>query len=229
MKYMLLILLSLTSHAEENRIKIAVVDTGIKFNASIDDYLCSGGHFDATGTGLNDVVGHGTNVAGLIAKHIDPKTHCLIIYKFFQSQYNNVEFSHLIDMAVDNGAQYINISATEKDRNPRTLVAIQRAVANNVYVVVAAGNNDANLSTYCYLYPACFNIKSHYFKVVANFNGLIKAPTSNYGGTVNTAEDGENQEALGIKMSGTSQATAIVTGKLVAGEEVRCLGKMCYK
>lgn len=56
-----------------------------------------------------------------------------------------------------------------------------------------------------------------------SFGTRIKS--SNYGKLVNRWEIGENQEAYGITLTGTSQATAVATGKLIGENKNKCILK----
>lgn len=70
-----------------------------------------------------------------------------------------------------------------------------------------------------------FKVKS--YKVLIKFRGevFIKSDSSNFGKLVNRWEFGQEQIAYGLPFSGTSQATAIATGKIV-GELSQKLNKL---
>jgi subtilisin family serine protease len=70
-----------------------------------------------------------------------------------------------------------------------------------------------------------FKVKS--YKVLIKFHGevFIKSDSSNFGKLVNRWEFGGEQVAYGLPFSGTSQATAIATGKIV-GELSRKLNQL---
>ena len=86
-------------------------------------------------------------------------------------------------------------------------------IKNNVILVAAAGNAGKDLDKACESYPAC------YFKntvvVGSGFNKKLPASYSNTGEVVDIWINGSHQSANGTSMSGTSQSTAIATGKLV--------------
>jgi subtilisin family serine protease len=72
----------------------------------------------------------------------------------------------------------------------------------------------SNKGSKCNFYPACYDSR---VVVVASLavNGKDRSPTSNYGAPVDYMVVGEDQEGNGLVMTGTSQATAIVTGMLI--------------
>ena len=67
-----IVLLELNYANAENRVRVAVIDTGIDSELATP-YLCKDGNKDFTGKGMKDVSGHGTNIAGIIAKKINNK------------------------------------------------------------------------------------------------------------------------------------------------------------
>src|SRR5690606_16619997 len=78
--------------AEDSRQIIMVIDTGLKMTKEIYPYVCQAGHksYIFGQKALEDHNGHGTNVAGLIAKGMDPKKQCLVIVKFWDQDMNGV-------------------------------------------------------------------------------------------------------------------------------------------
>lgn len=218
----------------ETRLKVAIIDTGIKSEVkvkgvSLSKYMCQDGHEDLTGMGLRDVHGHGTNIAAIIADGMDYKTQCMVIIKFWHSKQHEAEkikqktntayFSKItakgVGAAINSGAKIINMSQSGGTFFPAEEALIKRATGDGIKVVVAAGNNGLNLSLVCEAYPACYDIRSKNFIVVANYVGNMVSSLSNYGGPVNAFEDGTNITAGGYTMTGTSQAAAIRTSKIL--------------
>jgi subtilisin family serine protease len=217
------IVCSASAPSLETRIRIAVVDSGLLMSKEIAPYVCLDGHKDFTMTGLGDRHGHGTNVSHLIAKSIDPKKYCLVIVKWYDPKappiLSGLFLTAATEYAAHSGAQYINISAGGGAKYQRERNAIEYAVEHGVRVVVAAGNEGVDMSPSCPFFPACYPIHSNSFYVVGALEkDGKKAWFSNYGGPVNAWAPGTNQEGGGIVMSGTSQATAVYTGLLVARE-----------
>lgn len=208
----------------EKRIKIAVVDTGLYMSKEIEPYVCLDGHRDFTRTDLQDRFGHGTNVAHLIAKSLDPVKHCLVIVKWLDPSTpaiaTNFTLQAAIYYAAHSDVSYINVSAGGGYRMKKEEKAIKFALDRGARVVVAAGNDGYDLSAGCIYYPACYPFKHDNFYVVGALDERgIKVYFSNFGGPVNAWAPGVEQSwKTEIIMSGTSQATGIYTGMLVERE-----------
>ena len=241
---------------EETRIKIVVIDSGLKLTPEIKPYLCKDLAISTDGDSpFTKVADHGTNVAGLIAEQIDPTKACLVIVKYWAQ---NVLDTGLIDSeimgieyAIKIQAQFINMSLQGADFSAAEYDIIARALRMGIKISVASGNNrgnaevlDANgfpvltknakgqtaplitaagadLSKKCDVYPACLQFNSELFHVVGTSTGYKNDWGGNhfYG---NYGKPGMYYEDGTLKgfpaMTGTSQATAIHTGKWAAGK-----------
>lgn len=213
---------------EENRIKIGIIDTGLNVTEKIYPFLCNVGHMSFVGTSPfvdeNDSQ-HGTNIAGLIAEHLDPKKHCLVILKFHGPKMNRREFMRYVRIAIDYSVtinvKYLNLSLGGDDPETIEQLILQEALDEGIKIAVAAGNGrknrqnvsiGVNLDKKCYYYPACYKFSGKNkdnFHVVGSSKGLF----SNKGKVVKYWEDGVDKGTP--KLSGTSQATAIHLGKWV--------------
>ena len=209
---------------KETRTRIAILDTGVNVSERMSKYLCKDGSVDLTGYGLDDVVGHGTNLVGIIEKYVDPTKNCIQMIKWFHDEENwhqTPEVSRLkiltkaVDIAVLSGAKYINMSYGGTDFLAAEKEAIIRGLHKGVIFFTAAGNESSNLSIACNFFPACYKVHSKLFHVVANWDGDKFAESSNYGGPVNAYENGQSVEGEGVIMSGSSQSTAVALGKEV--------------
>lgn len=216
---------------------VAVIDTGITDDLRNASFLCKTGHKDFTNTGLTDRHGHGTHVSGIIDQNVKgiklnsfhdiPKlllesaNYCQVILKYFDPKsfsngYNEVR---AINYAVDIHVDVINISAGGNDYSKDEDVAIKRALQAGIKIVVAAGNEKSDISLRGkHFYPASLSPKLIIVGNLDSNNGI--APSSNYGSDVNSWEYGTNVISLaGAKrvatMTGTSQACAVKSGKIV--------------
>lgn len=205
----------------ENRIQISIVDTGINLTPALAPYLCSEGHKDLTGRGLQDTVGHGTTMAFLIAQSISPATHCLVIIKWldYGDEGPINRFSDGLIQAAYSKAKYMNVSAGGRGFSRLEDMALRYAVDQGMRVIVAAGNDGLDLNKDCSIYPACFMTESPNFYTVGALspNGE-RAEFSNYGDIVDMWELGIIEGVDGALMFGTSPATAVATGKIAARE-----------
>jgi subtilisin family serine protease len=199
-----------------------VIDTGFDFNGkwTLQPKLCATGHKDFTGTGLQDNHGHGTHIAGLIAKYAAGADYCIVILKFYDPSQKDGDIRNstaAMNYAVDQKVDVINFSGGGMGWNHKERMATVRALNAKITVIVAAGNERSNLKDKPY-YPALYDGRTVVVGAIdANSNRI---PASNYGPQVDVYEQGRNvysilpSNSYGY-MTGTSQATAIHTGKTV--------------
>lgn len=214
------LLVTACCYATEYRRQIAVLDTGITVNKQTQPYLCEK-QFDLTQTSIEDTILHGTNIAGIIVKKLNPKTSCILVIKYYQNDSKgNTQLDREVQglrIALDHKVYAVNFSSGGPGFSFKERYAIQQLLNSGIYVIVAAGNNGENLrKNSCNYYPACYNFKSKYFKVVGNGQSSSSINfLSNYGEVVTDWRDGRRVEGFGIHMSGSSQSTAILTGEIV--------------
>jgi membrane-anchored mycosin MYCP len=136
-------------------VKVAVVDSGV--NQSHPQLAGRVRSIDLTGTHNTDCFGHGTQVAGIIAAQderngnpavpfvgVAPDVQ-LISIKIQDGETSSDDGTMLargIERAVQEGADIINVSATNTDF-PRLRQAVRLAQRHDVLIVAAAGNTDA--------------------------------------------------------------------------------------
>lgn len=231
MKFLLIFLFSLNAHA---MIKVAVIDTGFDFDSKWNDAkryglakpkLCKEGHKDFTGTGLRDNYNHGTHVSGLIAKGNENVNYCLVIIKFFDGDSNPSNLQAMVDAvnhAIKLKVSVINISAGGYITSKEECQVMNNALNKGIIIVAAVGNDNKNLNKMGY-YPALCD--KRIIKVM-NLNKYgKKSISSNYGFLQNLiGEIGEEIVSLCPSdkyciMTGTSQAAAITTSKIIRGRK----------
>ncbi len=190
-------------------IKVAVLDTGFDMDNPRYVKLCKDGHKDFTNTSLSDKNGHGSNIAGLIAKNNKKTDYCLIILKIFGGKKSTIYTSTAaLKYAYDINVDIVNLSYGGKGYNVFEGRAIHNLLDKGVRVIAAAGNENTDLNKNCNYYPACYDKR---IEVVGNFH-----KKSNYGDKhVDIVIDGNNKRAMGYTLTGTSQSAAIRTGDLL--------------
>lgn len=219
------------------RILVAVIDTGIDPNHPAlknNIYRNNKGHY-----GWNFVTnqpdpfddhGHGTHVAGIVGAVANPKTgvsgvaqNVSIMAVKYYSERNSGPLNlkntiRAIEYAVQEGARIINYSGGGPEFSREEYLAIKKAEEKGVLFVAAAGNERQNTDLPLnYYYPSAYrlpNILS--VSAIDMYKQLLRS--SNWGQErVDIAAPGENiystlpNNRYGY-MSGTSQATAFVTG-----------------
>ncbi len=195
-------------------------------NGFVDDV--HGWNFVSGNNKLNDNHGHGTHIAGIIGAEagnnkgiigISPNVS-LMVLKYFDPKVPNTDNLKntiaSIRYAVKMGAHIINYSGGGTDYSQDEFDAVELAEKKGVLFVAAAGNERSNSDQHHY-YPADYSLKN-IISVTAIDPTTEVLSSSNYGIlTVDIAAPGQNilsclpQNSYGL-MTGTSQATAFVTG-----------------
>lgn len=220
-------------------IVVAVIDTGIdpkhpllKNNLwkSPKDPSVYGWNFVTNKPNPTDDHGHGTHVAGIIGATTDltqgisgviQNVSIMAVKYYSEASPGAVNLSNTIkalNYAIDNGAQIINYSGGGPEFSEDEYLAMKKAEAKGILVVAAAGNERKNSDLIeNYYYPAAYGL-SNIISVAAIDRDNLLLRSSNWGvKKVDVAAPGENiystlpDGRVGY-MSGTSQATAFVSG-----------------
>lgn len=220
---------------------VGVIDTGIdpehpdlKANLWHDPLSgIYGWDFTKDKANPQDEHGHGTHVAGIIGAALNTKAGVsgvvhkvsLMPVKYYSEKASgpvNLKNSiRALNWAIDHGAQVINYSGGGPEFSMEEYVALKRAREKGILLVAAAGNDksDGDKSEN-YYYPCAYRLDNIICVSALNIHNEI-LPSSNWGKTtVDVAAPGESilSTAPGKKyayMSGSSQATAFVTGVAV--------------
>ena len=198
-----------------------------------------GWNFVDNNNDVSDDVGHGTHISGIIKREFNRYTGedlqkstsvpsvRLMILKYYdpvgKNQTNLNNSTRAIEYANKMRVKVINYSGGGAESNEAERKAISKSLQNDILFVAAAGNNFSNTDIKKY-YPANYAFKNIISVAATNRDGELM-PFSNYGSrSVDIAAPGKwilstlPHNKYGV-MSGTSQATAYVTGvvaKLIA-------------
>ncbi|MHA1675943.1 MAG: S8 family peptidase [Candidatus Njordarchaeales archaeon] len=164
MKYILTLLMFVIPNiavSKTGTLKVAVVDTGFDFKSKWDrkikdvdglkivkPRLCEKGHKDFTNTSLKDTHGHGTHIAGTIAKYAKDADYCLIIIKTYDSGSNiNNSFTVVkaIKYAITLNVDIINYSGGGVNPMFVEREAVKEALDKGIIIVAAAGNEKTKI------------------------------------------------------------------------------------
>lgn len=214
-------------------IVVAVVDTGIQGDHAflVNNIYVLGGKISSTNFGVDfsgdkvtnaptDAHGHGTHVAGIV-KSIFPEVKILAL-KYYNpkasGQANLDATIKALKYAVDHNVDVINYSGGGPEASVEELRVLKEAEKKGILVIAAAGNERSNIDDKRHAYyPASYGL-SNIITVGAHDDGLNIIPSSNYGkNSVDIAAPGHRirsaipNNGAGY-MTGTSQATAFVTG-----------------
>lgn len=215
---------------------VAIIDTGIDNTHPFlqKNIITLDGRATASNYGLDfskkefedshkrpmDVNGHGTHVTGIV-KSINSGVKILPI-KYYRAQasgQDNLQATiEALEYAVNNNIPIINYSGGGPQASARELKVLRKARDRGILIIAAAGNNRSNLdvpgNSY---YPASYGL-SNVISVGAYTKDLALFRSSNYGRTTIDimAPGHEIKSSVPNKragyLSGTSQATAFVTG-----------------
>ncbi|MEN1938933.1 S8 family peptidase [Paenibacillus sp. 102] len=215
---------------------IAVIDTGCDINhEELKDNIIDTFNFTDDDNGevnvATDYTGHGTHVSGIIAatnkKHsigIAPKAKLLVIKAIGHTNISTHE--HLIKSIRfatawrgKNGEKVdaMNLSLGTKEDAPELRKAIDEALQENIFVVVAAGNyGDGSELTNEILYPGYYE---EVIQVGSVGKKLIPTHMSNTNKNIDFLSLGESVYSTYlqnnyIKLTGTSMATPQITGAI---------------
>lgn len=203
---------------------VAVIDTGVDFSHPDlkANLLTNGYNFGDDNTTPQDVMGHGTKVAGIIAAQrnnaigvtgLAPEARILPlkINPGGDGTFTSDRLAAAIAYAVEKGAKIINLSLTVDNQTQTVMDAISAALKAGVVMVAASGNEGGVVS-----FPA--NMPG-VISVAATDQSNKLASFSNTGKEVTVAAPGVNiySTALGSSYgsaSGTSFSAPIVSAAI---------------
>lgn len=185
-------------------------------NGYVDDI--HGWNFAGNNGNLSDNHGHGTHVAGII-QSVAPKTTMMVL-KYYDPEASGADNLNntvkALRYAIKMNAKIINYSGGGTTKYPDEELAIREAREKGILLVAAAGNERTN-SDINGFYPADYGLSNIISVTAVDENRRVLA-SSNYGSqSVDIAAPGKSiiSTLPGGKfgtMTGTSQATAFVTG-----------------
>lgn len=219
---------------KKKEIVVAVVDTGIdrehpflEKNIFVESGKVDPSNFgvdfskDRKGKGMPiDNHGHGTHVSGII-KSIFPEVKILAL-KYYNPNASGVDNLNstveALRYAVDHNVDVINYSGGGPEAAAEELRVLKEAERKGILVVAAAGNEESNIDDNKKAYfPASYGLKN-IITVTAHDEDLKILNSSNYGRSrVDIFAPGYRiksslQNGRTGYLTGTSQATAFVTG-----------------
>ena len=215
-------------------IVVAVVDTGIDREHPFleNNIFVESGKVDPANFGVDfskdkkgrgtptDNHGHGTHVSGIIKSiYPDVKILALKYYNPNASGLDNLNSTvEALKYAVDHNVDVINYSGGGPEAASEELRVLKEAERKGILVVAAAGNEESNIDDKKKAYfPASYGLKN-IITVTAHDEDLKILNSSNYGRTsVDIFAPGYRiksslQNGRTGYLTGTSQATAFVTG-----------------
>ena len=211
-------------------VKVAILDSGCIQHPDLINNIIGGKNFTTEGseTDYNDLNGHGTHVAGIIAGNgkvmgVAPNAKLLILKVLDKTGNGNCQGLYdAINYAIEQKVDIINMSLGISINVNEIHTMLKKAVDNNICVVCACGNEgDGKAFTDEYSYPAGYN---EAISVGAIDNARVNAVFTNSNKEVDLVAHGVNVVSTHLNygyrsMSGTSQATPHVAGALALLKE----------
>ena len=218
---------------QKKEVVVAVVDTGIDNTHPMiaKNIFVEEGSLSETNYGVDfskptiertptDSHGHGSHIAGII-QSIYPNVKILAL-KYYNPTASGEESVKAtvkaLKYAIDHNVDIINYSGGGPGAVAAELAVLKEAEKKGIMVIAAAGNKSANLDTKGQgFYPASYGL-SNIITVTAHDENLSTLESSNYGAKlVDISAPGHRIKSalsngrIGF-LTGTSQATAFVTG-----------------
>jgi subtilisin family serine protease len=214
-------------NVQAKQIRVMEIDTGIGNHIDILHYVEAGSFDD-----MNDLHGHGTHIAGIIASSNCPNLKIVSCKFYFKDSGIVNRLTDCLERALKERIDIINFSGGGEGFIEEEYKLMEKIDAMGIKIVVAAGNGidktriGKNLGSPCFGYfPACYRLPN--MVIVGNkTTENERVESSNYGIPGMVWEYGEDvmstlpNNKYGT-MTGTSQAAAIYTKHLVQ--------KMCYQ
>lgn len=210
-----------SENSSKSDIVVAVIDSGVDIaHKDLKDKIVSGYDFVSKDENPNDNYGHGTHIAGIIAKNSSAK---IMPIKFTDGKTGKVsDLAKSIKFAADNGADVINLSLGLSERSNLLRDSVDYAAKKNIPMVAAAGNYNTSKK----YYPAAYG---KVVSVTGLANNGSKLPLSNYGTWIDYSV--KAQDVYSTKPgdsygygTGTSQAAPFISAKIAgileSGENV---------
>jgi len=191
---------------------ISIIDTGIDLNhPDLEGQIIGGYDFVDNDDMPEDINGHGTQVAGIIAangnlKGIAPNSK-ILMYKVSEdgeSVPSNLIIK-AIEKSIEDGADIINISLGINQTNTKIDQAVNKAVKNDIFVVTAAGNFGPELSTI-----GSPGINPNAITVGATFNNVTSSIVSTF--------EIEDKSFNVFPMVGTQSLTEPIVSQIIFGK-----------
>ncbi|PIC90989.1 hypothetical protein CSV71_02735 [Sporosarcina sp. P21c] len=205
---------------------VAVIDSGIDlYHEDLQGRIQPGGYnFYADNTNVQDVNGHGTAIAGVIAARAGNHLGVVGITGIYDTKVLPLKVSHLnglskvsdsiqaIDYAIKKQVDVINMSYGSSQASQLEEKAIQRAVESGITVVASAGNDAMEGNSI--MFPASY---ASVISVGATERDNQRAYFSNYNSHVSLVAPGAAVYTTTINNSYKSVSGTSFSGPMVAG------------
>ena len=200
-KLYIILLIILQANFALAKIRVAVLDTGVS-KSYTSAPLCVEALPDSSDNK------HGTSVIELINQNAGNVNYCVYSLKIFDKKFNHKTYLMVLKLLINLHVDVINMSFTGLGYDAEEAKLIKKLLDQGTTIFAAAGNNSDELSNdYCNIYPACIDPR---IVIVGS-----ESYSSGYGNRVRIKSKYDSIKIAGKLIKGTSQATAIETGRFV--------------
>ncbi|GAM12023.1 S8 family serine peptidase [Mesobacillus selenatarsenatis] len=200
-------------------VRVAVLDSGVDPHSDLAGKVLPGYDIPANTPFQTDLIGHGTNIAGIIAgiknngigiAGINENVEILPVKITDQTTIQLTDVIEGIYYAIDNGAQIINMSYGSEEGNHMEYDALKEAYTKGITLIAATGNDYGAPVSFPAAYPFVIGVGS------VDQEGKRSA-FSNYGDSLDLVAPGEEIVSTGLReeyefVNGTSFSAPIVSG-----------------
>lgn len=205
------------------KVKIAIIDTGADLNnPMLSSRISASSNIDK----IQDNIGHGTHVQGIIQLLLEDNDSIEITPLNYKITYNQTYFEDIdnylgsLKEAIDNNVDIINYSGGGPNFIQEEYDLLKLANEKGIIVVVASGNESSHISSNPF-YPA--SIKLNNIISVSNYLDVNNLNYStNFGKGITLGAKGTmipslcpNHSLRPCYMSGTSMAAPVVTSAII--------------
>lgn len=196
-----------------------VIDTGVFPHKDFKSKIIDHPSYDED---YIDDHGHGTHVTGIIMKDVCENVKLISCKYWIANDKTGKQMErlyHCLKRAKKEKVDFINYSSSGNELDETEYDLIEELSQNGTKIVVSAGNDNRNLQK-TPAFPAMYDIKEMVVVGSLKKDNKTRLPNSNYGKSKMKWEIGEEIKSTDIKdtysvMTGTSQATAFHTNKLI--------------
>jgi len=197
----LVILILLISSISSAQLRVAVIDSGTDMEL-VDAPFCEIPLPDASN------IKHGTSIVDLIAKNAGDADYCIYSFRIAEPRFNLKKYLNTLKYLTKIHVDVLNLSIEGTIYSKTEAILIKQLLNQGVTIIAAAGNDGIKLTKHnCKIYPACIDPR---IVVVGSYNKF-----SNTGDRIDIKTNRDHGCVGGICLTGTSQATAVETGRFI--------------
>lgn len=198
-----ILILLLSLHAHSKQLIVAVVDTGFDKELS-NAPLCS----DSNPLPDRNKSKHGTNVVDLISQNAGQSDYCIYPFSVYVPEFNMEAYLSVLTLLTHMHIDVLNLSMQGSEYSFEEAKLLKVLLDQGVTIFAAAGNRNQKITkTSCHVYPVCDDIRIVAIGTYSEYSAT--------GNRINILTSRDTGCVGDYCLTGTSQATAIETGRFI--------------